>query len=180
MAWDIIARFADFEVNGERLPVEYFLDWAKVAEDEAKHFTLLSKRLGVSPLSEKNRFPADNQELGSHFGAHSGMNALITPSLADKTVHAGLWESATETAHSLMARIAIIHLVAEARGIDMNPLTMAKLQSAGDKESTRVLTIIHADEITRMSPFISKAMILTCRCHDWSSMVHLVMPETGC
>jgi uncharacterized ferritin-like protein (DUF455 family) len=48
LAWDIIARFADFEVNGERLPVEYFLDWAKVAEDEAKHFTLLSKRLGVS------------------------------------------------------------------------------------------------------------------------------------
>jgi uncharacterized ferritin-like protein (DUF455 family) len=71
--------------------------------------------------------------------------------LTDDVVHAGLWESATETAHSLMARIAIIHLVAEARGIDMNPMTMAKLQSAGDKESTRVLTIIHADEITRMS-----------------------------
>jgi uncharacterized ferritin-like protein (DUF455 family) len=47
LAWDIIARFADFEIDGERLPVEYFLDWAKVAEDEAKHFTLLSKRLGV-------------------------------------------------------------------------------------------------------------------------------------
>lgn len=31
----------------------------------------------------------------------------------------------------------------------MNPLTMAKLQAAGDKESTRVLEIIHADEITR-------------------------------
>jgi len=56
-----------------------------------------------------------------------------------------------------MARIAIIHLVAEARGIDMNPMTMAKLQSAGDKESTRVLTIIHADEITRMSRFYHKA-----------------------
>jgi hypothetical protein len=50
LAWDIIARFADFELNGERLPVEYFLDWAKVAEDEAKHFTLLSKRLGVGTL----------------------------------------------------------------------------------------------------------------------------------
>jgi len=93
---------------------------------------------------------ADRQELGSHFGAHSGMSHFTTPALANGIVHAGLWESATETAHSLMARIAIIHLVAEARGIDMNPLTMAKLQSAGDKESTRVLTIIHADEITRM------------------------------
>ena len=75
------------------------------------------------------------QELGSYFGAHS--------------VHAGLWESATETAHSLSARIAIIHLVSEGRGIDMNPLTMARLKSAGDKESSRVLEIIHADEITR-------------------------------
>jgi hypothetical protein len=48
LAWDIIARFADFEVQGERLPVEFFLDWAKVAEDEAKHYSLLSKRLVVS------------------------------------------------------------------------------------------------------------------------------------
>jgi uncharacterized ferritin-like protein (DUF455 family) len=37
----------------------------------------------------------------------------------------------------------------------MNPLTMAKLQSAGDKESTRVLEIIHADEITRMSLYMN-------------------------
>ncbi|WVQ84301.1 hypothetical protein IAT38_006453 [Cryptococcus sp. DSM 104549] len=122
LAWDIIARFADFEVNGERLPVAYFLDWAKVAEDEAKHYTLLARRL---------------VELGSYFGAHS--------------VHAGLWESATQTADSLSARIAIIHLVAEARGIDMNPLTLAKLQAAGDVESSRVLEIIHADEITHVT-----------------------------
>nr|XP_019010243.1 uncharacterized protein I206_04711 [Kwoniella pini CBS 10737]OCF49024.1 hypothetical protein I206_04711 [Kwoniella pini CBS 10737] len=122
LAWDIIARFADCTVNGERLPVEFFLDWAKVAEDEAKHYTLLARRL---------------VELGSYFGAH--------------TVHAGLWESATQTANSLSARIAIIHLVAEARGIDMNPLTLAKLQAAGDKESSRVLEIIHSDEITHVT-----------------------------
>lgn len=48
LAWDIIARFADVEIEGQRLPVEFFLDWAKVAEDEAKHFSLLSKRLVVS------------------------------------------------------------------------------------------------------------------------------------
>ncbi|ODN95177.1 hypothetical protein L198_04564 [Cryptococcus wingfieldii CBS 7118] len=122
LAWDIIVRFADFEINGERLPVEFFLDWAKVAEDEAKHYTLLARRL---------------VEMGSYFGAH--------------TVHAGLWESATQTADSLSARIAIIHLVAEARGIDMNPLTLAKLQAAGDTESTRVLEVIHADEITHVT-----------------------------
>ncbi|EJT50762.1 hypothetical protein A1Q1_08110 [Trichosporon asahii var. asahii CBS 2479] len=93
LAWDIIARFAEFEIEGERLPVEYFLDWAKVAEDEAKHFSLLNKRL---------------REMGSYFGS--------------QTVHAGLWKSAMETADSLLSRIAIIHLVAEARGVDMNPL----------------------------------------------------------
>nr|ODN94039.1 hypothetical protein L203_00213 [Cryptococcus depauperatus CBS 7841] len=120
LAWDIIARFAHYEVNSKRLPVEFFLDWAKVAEDEAKHYTLLARRL---------------VEMGSYFGAH--------------TVHAGLWESATQTANSLSARIAIIHLVAEARGIDMNPLTLAKLQAANDVESSKVLEIIHADEITR-------------------------------
>jgi hypothetical protein len=76
LAWDIIARFADFEVNGERLPVEYFLDWAKVAEDEAKHFTLLSKRLGVSLLFGPQS-ALMYQELGSHFGAHSGMPYFI-------------------------------------------------------------------------------------------------------
>lgn len=26
-----MARFADFEINGERLPAEFFLDWAKVS-----------------------------------------------------------------------------------------------------------------------------------------------------
>jgi uncharacterized ferritin-like protein (DUF455 family) len=56
-----------------------------------------------------------------------------------------------DTADSLLSRIAIIHLVAEARGVDMNPLTLAKLRTAGDAESTRVLEIIHADEITHVT-----------------------------
>lgn len=64
-------------------------------------------------------------------------------------VHAGLWESALETAHSLDSRICIIHLVAEARGLDVNPLTIEKFRKAADVESVRILEIIHADEITR-------------------------------
>ncbi|OWZ35820.1 hypothetical protein C349_05036 [Cryptococcus neoformans var. grubii Br795] len=143
LAWDIIARFAHVEVNGERLPVEFFLDWAKVAEDEAKHYTLLARRL---------------VEMGSYFGAHTGkcydLHSPYTFFAGHSPldlVHAGLWESATQTAGSLSARIAIIHLVAEARGIDMNPLTLAKLQAAGDAESSKVLEIIHADEITHVT-----------------------------
>ncbi len=34
LAWDIIARFSDFSVNGEKLLVEFFLDWAKVRQRE--------------------------------------------------------------------------------------------------------------------------------------------------
>ncbi len=56
-----------------------------------RHFSLLRKRL---------------EELGSYYGAH--------------TVHAGLWESAQQTAHSLSSRLCIIHLVHEARGLDVN------------------------------------------------------------
>jgi hypothetical protein len=80
LAWDIIARFAEVKVEGERLPVEFFLDWAKVAEDEAKHFTLLSKRLIVS-FELRFQWAAEltDQELGSYFGAHSGKR-LITGS----------------------------------------------------------------------------------------------------
>ncbi|KAJ9111425.1 hypothetical protein QFC19_001194 [Naganishia cerealis] len=131
LAWDIMARFADFEINGERLPAEFFLDWAKrknltqhpqVAEDEAKHFSLLNKRL---------------EELGSYFGAHS--------------VHAGLWDSALETSHSLLSRLAIIHLVAEARGLDVNPLTIEKFRRNKDFESVKVLEVIHSDEITHVT-----------------------------
>ena len=62
-----------------------------MAEDEAKHFSLLKTRL---------------EELGSYYGAH--------------TVHAGLWESALDTQDDLLARLAIIHLVHEARGLDVS------------------------------------------------------------
>lgn len=34
--------------------MEYFLDWAKVAEDEAKHFSLLNKRLRVSQATSRS------------------------------------------------------------------------------------------------------------------------------
>lgn len=92
----------------------------QVAEDEAKHFSLLSRRL---------------TELGSHYGAH--------------TVHAGLWDSALETSTSLLDRLAIIHLVAEARGLDVNPVTIEKFRRQGDLGTVEVLEVIHNDEITR-------------------------------
>ncbi|KAI0404743.1 hypothetical protein F4802DRAFT_218597 [Xylaria palmicola] len=128
LAIDICVRFAAFQTtamedsSSQNLPRTFYYDWLKVANDEAKHFSLLRARL---------------EELGSHFGA--------------LPVHHGLWESAIMTAHNLRARISVIALVHEARGLDINPLTIDKFRTAGDMESVDVMTIIHNDEITHVT-----------------------------
>jgi len=70
-----------------------------MALDEAKHFTLLSNRLN---------------QLGAQYGS--------------LPIHSSLWQSATATADQLLARLAIIHLVHEARGLDVNPVTISKFE----------------------------------------------------
>ncbi|KAI0592919.1 hypothetical protein F4775DRAFT_580214 [Biscogniauxia sp. FL1348] len=128
LAVDICVRFATFQTIAasdelsQRLPRTFYYDWLKVANDEAKHFSLLRARL---------------EELGSYFGA--------------LPVHHGLWESASKTAHDLRARISVIALVHEARGLDVNPMTIEKFGAAGDSESADVLTVIHNDEITHVT-----------------------------
>lgn len=66
-------------------------------------------------------------------------------------VHASLWESAAITSSSLRARLAIIHLVHEARGLDVNPATIERFRKAGDTETVKVMEIIHADEVTHVT-----------------------------
>ncbi|KAJ2984886.1 hypothetical protein NUW58_g5825 [Xylaria curta] len=129
LAIDICVRFATFRTTTasaesvpQNLPRTFYYDWLKVANDEAKHFSLLRARL---------------EELGSGFGS--------------LPVHHGLWESASMTAHDLRARISVIALVHEARGLDINPLTIEKFRTAGDMESVDVMTIIHNDEITHVT-----------------------------
>lgn len=49
LALDVVCRFWNWRVGsadgktGKRLPISFFADFLKVAEDEAKHFTLLRK-----------------------------------------------------------------------------------------------------------------------------------------
>ncbi|EGO23184.1 hypothetical protein SERLADRAFT_439923 [Serpula lacrymans var. lacrymans S7.9] len=121
LAWDIIARFGPSHPD---IPHAFFSDFTKMALDESKHFTLLTSRLlATSPNTPYGSLP----------------------------VHAGLWESATITAHSLRARLAIIHLVHEARGLDVNPGTIDRFRRTGDKESVAALEVIHADEVTHVT-----------------------------
>jgi uncharacterized ferritin-like protein (DUF455 family) len=117
LSWDLIARFADYD-----LPREFFDDWVKVAEDEARHYSLLLKRL---------------KQMGSDYGA--------------LPAHEGLWQSASDTAHDLMARLAIEHMVHEARGIDVTPKTIEKFRNAKDEISATLLEEILRDEQTHVT-----------------------------
>lgn len=151
LAWDIIVRgqelahrhaFAYFHPSdgksAPKLPAQFYADFAKVAEDEAKHFSLLQERLLALE--------------GIRFG--------------ELPIHASLWDSALETCHSLAARLSIIHLVHEARGLDVNPQTIAKFARAKDGPSTDVLNVIHLDEVTHVA---AGHRWLTWLCHHASS-----------
>ena len=100
------------------LPRAFCDDWIAVAADEARHFTLLSERLAA---------------LGAAYG--------------DLPAHDGLWEAAEDTAHDLLARLAIVPLVLEARGLDVTPAMIGKLQAAEDADSAALLQVIYDDEI---------------------------------
>ena len=99
------------------MPRAYFDDWVRVGSEEAKHFKLLCERLG---------------ELGAAYG--------------DLPAHDGLWQSAQATGGSLIARMAVVPLVLEARGLDVSPSIIASLEAAGDTASAAILHIIYRDE----------------------------------
>lgn len=104
------------------MPREFYADFVKVASDEARHFKMLSKRLN---------------DMGMHYG--------------DFEAHNGLWEMAEKTAHSCLARMALVPRVLEARGLDVTPGMMARLRSVGDHESADVLEIILEEEIPHVA-----------------------------
>lgn len=93
-------------------------DWMAVAADEAMHFALLTRRL---------------RQLDSHYGA--------------LPAHDGLWEAAEDTAHDVMARLAIVPMVLEARALDVTPAMIERFAGVGDAASARILGRIMDDEI---------------------------------
>jgi uncharacterized ferritin-like protein (DUF455 family) len=103
---------------GEGLPTRFVTDWLGVAADEAMHFALLERRL---------------HQLGSHYGA--------------LPAHDGLWDAAHTTRHDLMARLAIVPMVLEARGLDVSPAIIARFEALGDTASAAILGRIYTDEI---------------------------------
>ncbi len=100
------------------MPQQYYSDWLSVAADEARHFLMLQQRL---------------QQLGVEYGDHPA--------------HNGLWEMAEKTADSCLVRMALVPRVLEARGLDVTPGMMQRLQSVGDAETVAILQIILDEEI---------------------------------
>ena len=101
----------------EAMPAAFFDDWVQVGLEEAKHFDLLQQRLA---------------ELGGGYG--------------DLPAHDGLWQSAQATNHDLTARLAVVPLVLEARGLDVTPAMIENLTRAADHRSAAILEIIYRDE----------------------------------
>jgi len=103
------------------MPTSYVTDWLKVASDEGQHFLLLNDRLA---------------ELDSHYGAMSA--------------HDGLWDMARRTDHDVLVRMALVPRILEARGLDVAPPMIAKLQQLKDEATAAILQRIYTDEITHV------------------------------
>lgn len=111
LALDALWRFP-------HMPQGYYLDWLKVAREEALHFRLLHEHL---------------QGLGFAYG--------------DFDAHEGLWDMARRTRSDLLARLAVVPRVLEARGLDASPAIGHKLRSAGDRRGSEIIDLILNDEI---------------------------------
>ena len=111
LALDAAHRFAG-------MPLAYYADWLRVADEEALHFYLLNTHLAT---------------WGHVYG--------------DFPAHNGLWDMALKTAHDPLVRMALVPRVLEARGLDATPLIADKLKAAQDTRMVEILDIIERDEI---------------------------------
>lgn len=99
-------------------PLTYYQDWINVAADEARHFNMIRNYLN------------DHQ---CDYG--------------DYPAHNGLWDMAVQTADDVVARMALVPRVLEARGLDVTPAIITKLTHAGDQAAVDILKVIYQDEI---------------------------------
>lgn len=103
------------------LPREFYLDWVRVAGEEAHHFDLLQAHLG---------------SLGHRYG--------------DFDAHDNLWSMCDRTAGDVVARMALVPRTLEARGLDATPQIQDKLRAVGTPAADRavaILDVILRDEV---------------------------------
>jgi len=103
---------------GAQLGTGLVSDFLSVAADEAMHFWLVARHLAT---------------MGAAYG--------------DLPAHDGLWKAAQNTAHDAAARLAIVPMVLEARGLDVTPAMLERVRASGDERGARILQRILNDEI---------------------------------
>ena len=91
--------------------------------------------------------------------------AELGAAYGDFPAHDGLWQAAYDTRQDLLARLAVVPMVLEARGLDVTPTMMAKFKAAGDDKSAAMLNIIYEDE-KPMSPLAQNGF---CICVIYAS-----------
>ena len=106
---------------GAEMGRDFVSDFLTVAADEAMHFALIERHLAT---------------MDSHYGA--------------LPAHSGLWDAARETAHDVAARLAVVPMVLEARGLDVTPATLERVRASGDSRGAKILSRILDDEIAHV------------------------------
>ncbi|QDZ23552.1 DUF455 domain-containing protein [Chloropicon primus] len=112
LAWDTVVSFSGLE-----LPVDFYHDFLRVADDESRHLRWCLQRL---------------EELDSFYGA--------------MPAHDLLWQAGKATRADLLARLVAIPMVQEARGLDAGPRLVAKLRGAADSRSADIVEKIAFEE----------------------------------
>lgn len=129
--WDIIPRFAHV-----RMPMGFYDDWVKAADEESKHFNLMCDCL---------------EELGSFYGA--------------LPAHAGMWRAAEDTVEDFMGRLAVVPMVLEARGLDVTPGMIEIFRKADATSAVAALETIYAEEVGHVA-YGSKWFHFLCGRHE--------------
>ncbi|AVO39877.1 ferritin-like domain-containing protein [Pukyongiella litopenaei] len=140
--WDIIARFAHVP-----MPMGFYDDWVKAADEESKHFNLMCDCLEAA---------------GSRYGA--------------MPAHAGMWRAAEDTRDDLMGRLAVVPMVLEARGLDVTPGMIEIFRKAGQGDAVAALDVIYAEEVHHVA-YGSKWFHFLCgrEDHDPKEVFHALV-----
>lgn len=102
----------------QQMPQQFTLDWLKVAQEEALHFSLI------------------NQYLQQHDASYG-----------DYPAHNGLWDMVKKTDHDVLIRMALVPRVMEARGLDVTPKMIERFLQIKDQSAVDILSVIYQDEI---------------------------------
>jgi len=112
----------DIAYRFKGMPEQFYKDWLYVANDECKHFLMLCEHLKTYDCK-----------------------------YGDIPSHDGLWGMAVKTESDIIARLSLVPRYLEARGLDVTPAMLDKLNAQNDTASAAILEVILEDEVTHVA-----------------------------